>query len=385
MSPQPSSALPLIVVAHDGQALDLEEAAAVAASSPINETLKQVLAWAHVEWIRRFGKPRVEQDGTEFRKYVTELADRLSLMNIGGDATNTILRFARQARQLGISQGFAEAGAIPTDVSDALDTDTHLRVARAVTTARSKTSMASALVGTLQRGSFVTVNRAISPAQQAANIVHRTARTVVNEELNNALASVNDEVGGRLLWVAERDACVQCLALSGHFAVNGVFDWRLSFGKAYQPVGPDGNETVLNGPPRHMNCRCRVTPWLGHDTAAAQAVTHDWQGAIADAQANGDQVAVAAAHEAAQAAMVSASTDLPTVLRREAERSILNGYALPSESEAVRREAADRLLTRIGMQRNAPSPSGWLVPASVKRKTERALKKRTFTTRPVPG
>lgn len=385
MATQPSSALPLIIVAHDGQALDLEEAAATAASGPINETLKQVLSWAHVEWIRRFGKPRVQHDDADFRAYVGELADRLSLVNIGGDATNTILRFARQARRMGIAQGFAESGAVPTDVPDTLDPDTHLRIARAVTAARSKTELASAMVGTLQRGSFVTVNRAIAPAQQAANIVHRTARTVVNEELNNGLSAVNDEIGGRLLWIAERDACVQCLALSGHFAVDGVFDWRLSFDKAYPPVGPDGKETVLNGPPRHVNCRCRVTPWLGHDTVAAQDVTHDWQGAIADAQAAGDQVAVAAAHKAAQAAMASASTDMPTVLRREAERSILNGYALPSESEAARRRAADRLLNRIGGQRNAPSPSGWLVPASVKRKTERALKKGTFTTRPVPG
>lgn len=383
MSPQPSSALPLVILAHDGQALSLEDAAALAASGPITEDLKSVLGWSHVEWIRRFGKPRVQQSGEDFRAYVTELVRRLLSIHI--DPAPILTEYAVKARVLGTAQGFVEAGARPTAVPDAIEASTHQRIASAVEAARTKLQLAPILVGSLQRGSYVTVNRALAPAQQAANIVHRAARTVVNEELNTGLATVTAEVGGRLLWIAERDACVMCLALSGQFARNGVFNWKRSFGKAYQPTDADGRPTDLASPPRHPNCRCRVTPWLGQDTPAAQAVTHDWQGAIADAQANGDQVAVAAAHKAAQAALVSASVDLPAVLRREAERSILNGYALPTESQAVRRKAADRLLTRIGTQRNAPSPSGWPVPASVKRKTERALKNGTFTTRPVPG
>lgn len=380
----PTSALPLVIVNHDGEALSLEEAAALAASGPINEALKSVLSWSHVEWIRRFGRPRDRQDGEAFQQFIQELVQRLLRIRI--DPASTLLDYAAKARTLGTAQGFIEAGARPVDIPDAIERDTHVRVAKAVAKARAKLASAPVLVGNLQRGSYLTVNRALAPAQQAANIVHRVARTVVNEELNNGLATVAEHVGGRLLWIAERDACVMCLALSGQFARNGEFNWKRTFGaKAYPPTDEDGTEVPLAGPPRHPNCRCRVTPWLGHDTQAARDVTHDWAEAIEDAKANGDWVAVAAAHKAAQAAMVSAETDLPRALRREAERSILNGYALPSESEGVRRKAADRLLQKIGDQRNAPSPSGWLVPASVKRKTGRALTNGTFATRPVPG
>lgn len=92
----------------------------------------------------------------------------------------------------------------------------------------------------------------------------------------------------------------------------------------------------------------------------------------------------AAAEKAAAAAMESAETNMATALRREAERSILNGYALPSESEAVRARAADKLLAKIGDAKNATSPSGWKVPASVKKRARRALDKGEFTTGSVP-
>lgn len=379
----PASVIPAVIVEHDGEALALEDAAALAAAGPVREALTAALSWAHVVWSKRFGAPRGLRSGEEFDAYVAELAARLRAVEI--DPVPVLLDFAQRARVLGVSQGLIEAGAPQRDLGGGIREETRRHIDEATAGARAKLAQAADLVEALNRGSFKTINRQLAVADQAGNIVERAARTVTNTELNEGVSAAAEYVGGRLVWIAERDACVSCLALSGQVVEPGdVFDWRLTFGaKAYQPKGyDDAGELVdieLERPPRHPYCRCRVSPWLGHDEAAARVVTHDWAQAIKDAQANGDQAAVDAARKAAAAAQSSAAFDLPAALRREAERSILRGEALPTESENVRLAAADRLLARIGSGKNSPAPSGWRVPASVKTRAERAVKRGRFT------
>lgn len=72
------------------------------------------------------------------------------------------------------------------------------------------------------------------------------------------------------------------------------------------------------------------------------------------------------------------------VLRREAERSVLHGFALPSEPDSIRQRAASRLLNRVVGQHGI-APSGWKVPASVEKSTAGRLKKGTFGATPFPG
>ncbi|MFB9924867.1 hypothetical protein ACFORO_25865 [Amycolatopsis halotolerans] len=379
----PVSVVPAVIVAHDGQALQLEDAAAAAAAGPVRDALKSALSWAHVVWSQRFGKPAGLRSGEDFDAYVVELATRIREVSI---APAPALRdFAHRARVLGAVQGLAEANAPQRNLGNEIREETGQHIDEATAAARAKLAQAADLVESLRRGSFKTVNRQLAVADQAGNIIERTARTVTNDELNEGLAAAAEHVGGRLVWIAERDACVMCLALSGHVVEPGdAFDWRLTFGaKAYPPMdyNADGElvESELERPPRHPYCRCRVSPWLGHDEAGALSVTHDWADAIRDAVARGDTVAADAARRAAAAAADSASFDLPSALRREAERSVLRGDALPSESENVRLQAADRLLARIGSAKNSRSPSGWRVPASVKQRAERAVKRGAFT------
>ncbi|WP_336158185.1 hypothetical protein [Amycolatopsis sp. VC5-11] len=379
----PASVVPAVIVAHDGQALQLEDAAAAAAAGPVRDALKAALSWAHVAWSRRFGKPAGLRSGEDFDAYTAELAARIRAVSI--DPAPVLLDFARRARILGVSQGLIEANAPQRNLGHEIRAETRRQIDESTATARAKLAQAADLVESLQRGSFKTINRQLAVADQAGNIVERAARTAANDELNEGLAAAAEHVGGRLVWIAERDACVACLALSGHVIEPGdAFDWRLTFGaKAYPPMGFDAEgelvEIELERPPRHPYCRCRVSPWLGHDEAGALSVTHDWADAAADSLARGDLVGAAAAQKAAAEASASAAFDLPSALRREAERSILRGDALPSESENVRIQAADRLLNRIGSQKNSRSPSGWRVPASVKKRAERAVQRGAFT------
>lgn len=111
--------------------------------------------------------------------------------------------------------------------------------------------------------------------------------------------------GLRVVWVAERNACLVCLALSGHVSDpnQGVgFDEDATFGPHKPtPAWPPG--MPLMAPPRHPNCRCRLR-------------------------------------------IISADNVLvPQALRREAERSVARGWS-GYDSRRARLHAADRLLSR---------------------------------------
>jgi hypothetical protein len=166
-------------------------------------------------------------------------------------------------------------------------------------------------------------------AQRGVTSVESAAAWTTNAAVNQGTQAVADELGVEMIWVAERDACATCLALSGQVSQDGVFDASLTFAEEAPPVWPPGSD--LERPPRHFRCRCRLQPWFGS--------APDYTG-----------------------------PDLPAVLRREAERSILTGWRRPSESEGTRISAAARLLAR-----------GSHLPKSVQARSRRAIARGHFT------
>lgn len=148
-----------------------------------------------------------------------------------------------------------------------------------------------------------------APNQQAAREVGErvasrlsaVAATAVNQAASMGVDAIARQTGADgVMWVAERDACLTCTALSGQIVrVGERFPVNRTFGD--KPLLWRG---FTGRPPRHPHCRCRV-----------RAVWGDAQGA-ADA------------------------------LRREARRSVVRGFSLLSESQAARLRAADRLLRR---------------------------------------
>lgn len=142
----------------------------------------------------------------------------------------------------------------------------------------------------------VDVAQAIAPVLADASHVERTLRTAVNDTRNSAAVLVATTTGQEVTIEAERDACAECLAYAGQTSKTGLFPGDLTFGRA--KANPPRTKTC----PIHPNCRCRVV--VLNDATYAEA------------------------------------------LKREAKRSILRGYALPSESPKVRLEAADRLSSK---------------------------------------
>jgi hypothetical protein len=133
-----------------------------------------------------------------------------------------------------------------------------------------------------------------------------------------------------LMWVPERDACVRCLRMAGMRLLN-VKD-QFPGGLSYDPAQETTDAPTIPGPPLHPHCRCEL-----------QLVDR------------------------------GASEPASQALRREADRSVLRGFALESEGDASRRRAAAALLA-----------SGVQAPASVKADARKRLKVGEGFTRPVP-
>ena len=164
----------------------------------------------------------------------------------------------------------------------------------------------------------------LAPVSAARNIVERDVVTLVNAAGNAGATAVADAAGLPTVWIAETNACVECLAYSGRVAKPGkTFPGGLTYGaKSYNP------EPVAY-PPRHPRCRCTVEPLRSGEYAEA--------------------------------------------LRREADRSVLRGFSLESESLKTRIDAADRLVAR-----------GVDAPKSVVAFARRAVKAGEFPTRGRP-
>lgn len=140
----------------------------------------------------------------------------------------------------------------------------------------------------------------VGKANQVITHAQDGAAHVVNQAANDAVAKAADKEGVSRLWIAERNACLTCLAYAGHLAEPGEpFPAGLTFGDRSTVGSP------LYAPPAHPNCRCRLQKWYGQDAEFG--------------------------------------ISLPLALRREAQRSVMRGdseYA----SRPAKMRAADRLL-----------------------------------------
>lgn len=164
----------------------------------------------------------------------------------------------------------------------------------------------------------------LAPVFAAQNALERDVVTLINQAGNAGTTAAADAAGFSTVWVAETNACVECLAYSGRVAKPGkTFPGGLTYGaKNY-------NGDPIAYPPRHPRCRCTVEPLR--------------------------------------------SAEYATALRREADRSVLRGFSLPSESMKTRVDAAARLVEK-----------GVEAPKSVVAFARRSIKAGEFPTRGRP-
>jgi hypothetical protein len=94
----------------------------------------------------------------------------------------------------------------------------------------------------------------IAKAQGAVSSQKMTAAWVTHRSIALGVAEVARERRRNVVWVAERDACLHCLAYQGHVVAPGrPFLPGLTYAdKSLNQIGP------LLGPPLHPHCRCQL-------------------------------------------------------------------------------------------------------------------------------
>lgn len=172
---------------------------------------------------------------------------------------------------------------------------------------------------------FARARRAVTGVETDAGwITHRAVAA------GKHVAAAED--GWSLVWVAERNACLNCLAYAGRvIAPYGTFPEGLTYGdKPLKPFGP------LFGPPLHPNCRCQL-----------------------------DRTNLAPG-------------DLDVALAREAARSVARGLT-DHASDAARFRAVDRLISGTT---GLPDQNLIRLPRSVLDRARRNLAAGQFKYRP---
>lgn len=294
----------------DAQAAELissEDEAASEASAALRDQLARLAAWTLTASL-------VLGEEEDHRPLGRALAVKLSVLPVS-TRTALLSRFT-DAYGVGLDHGLDHVGTVKAGLTAiALPPDVRAAAAQADGKARERLREA----GTVLRQARIRgdVLSGLALAQKAPQGVAATARWGVNRAQSAGVVTVAESADESLLWVGERDACVHCLAYFGQVTKAGFpFPGGLSF--AVKPLSGDPVPT----PPLHPNCRCRIVVWR-----------LEW------------------------------GPSYPDALKREARRSIARGFSLPSESNASRLRAADRLLNR-----------GAQLPVSVQEYARRAIR-----------
>jgi hypothetical protein len=226
----------------------------------------------------------------------------------------------------------AAAAAPPTPAAPPV-TAPVARSARAAAAAR----IDQAVTALADADNLTDVQTAVAQAQRAPEALATAAQWLTHYAAGESTRAEAIRRGAHLLWIAERNACVVCLALAGQTAnvMEGeAFDEFATFGPD-RPPAPWPPSAPLTGPPRHPHCRCQTVLWFG--SAPGQP-------------------------------------SLPASLIHEARRSILRGFSRPSESHRLRLVAAARLLDTGAHD----------MPKSVRQYAAHAVAAGHFPTREVP-
>lgn len=288
----------------------LEDRITIRALGDLDERFTILSQRSLTAWVTAFGSTAAEAGNPSvLRRLLATIraAIRRLLAPLGPRAQEALTDALAEAVLLGARQHAAF-------VSEATDRRTRTVRARPSRTLRQRTAaLADAVAERRDRAlaalrpasarRWSGVQTGIGIARSALSAVRGHITTIVGEAVNEGAQAGIDHAGAKKVWISERDACVTCAAYAG---LTVAADAKFPAGLSWDP-NQRGRGDELASPPKHPNCRCRVTAWRD-----------DW-----DAEG---------------------VPSFPDSLRREARRSIARGWSLPTESGAARIRAARELL-----------------------------------------
>lgn len=300
-----------------------EEQVRRAVSADLRSSLDQLLATASAIYVSAAGDTRHALGVLAQNTMRDVLSDTLMRLE------HQDYSYIRRTLQ-GAAREMLEAGADGVEVRGTTPLDIRAAMIRMADGMRGDLREARTLA---RHGSMARYGDIVATIQQAKNALNRadsSASWIVHRAHNEGARRAVERQWSRgeddllLMWRAERNACPTCLGFAGALARPG---------ELFEPVFVVADESALTGPlpgpPAHPRCRCRAERWRG-DPDNLRPV------------------------------------DLPHALRREAQRSVVQGVA--SGGRLARLRAADRLLQMGGL----------LIPKSVQKRAKQAVSSGDF-------
>jgi hypothetical protein len=304
---------------HADQTLQYELEVARQVTAPVDQQLQQFArqsAAAYVVLTGGLDRPLADHQATGLRKLLLWLLDNLVIR-----ATRRLYRYISG----GIDLGYRQATELPHRAGiplpprrDGLGRELIHAINQMDERANGLIRNTAAQLIRAPLRHWDDTSRVVANTRRAQNTVEQTTRWAANRAISNTIRDVAMDLGAHVVWVAERNACLHCLAYAGEVVSgDGWFPGGLTFYR--DPSGllkPVSTEPVWS-PPLHPNCRCGLELWAGYDVErwGPEAVS---------------------------------LVGIPQVLKREAQRSVLRGLG-GFNSEPARLRAADGLLVQAGL------------------------------------
>lgn len=304
--------------------LALEHGAAHEAAAALQAQLAALGALIVTLWLSNVGKLTEPATADQMERILPQIREVLD--SITFDHREDVRTAVGKALAMGVRHGEQQSGTIMDETAPQPSTLVEYIIEQTVPKAQAAIRNAAAEAETAT--TFAELASASKTANGAANTIEANTRWVVNRSVAEGVESVALANDTKLVWRAERDACIVCLSYAG--SVRGA--------SGFDPIEVfDGkSHGTIENPPEHPNCRCQLIAWNGYAPAGPGEA-------------------------------------LPQALATEARRSVVKGWALPTESQVLRRKAADQLLK-----------SGARLPRTVEQRARAQVRSRRRFTRPVP-
>jgi hypothetical protein len=322
---------------HADQVAALAQSAAARMTGRVPGMLKALLAAAIVKWtaegLADAGNGAVGMMRLfDFRAW---FAGRLTEIGAALPDPNGLVSSLERAMELGARQAVAEAAEkLPPGTTLTLDQVSLDRLASL--RARRQQLGQDAAVLAQQARTRSQVQAAFALAQRQVTVTNLTVSDLVHEAAHSGIDQIAVAGGWQEILIGERNACARCQSFQGAIAEPPDFVFHpVLLGRWLSPADHLGLTL-----PFHLHERCRGRLVRADDPRVSSLMDPG---------------------------------SLASVLRREAKRSLALGLALPSESAALRRRAAQELLDRRG---------GAGLPKTVEARARRRIAAGKFTTRP---
>ncbi|WCH97063.1 hypothetical protein POD33_35000 [Streptomyces moderatus] len=291
----------------------IEDRAVKAATEKRFKAIDDAIGSATSNWVKAFGSMSAEGTGSPLDGLIRSAlaASNSALKGLEGSVISALSEAVGAAVTAATEQGaaFVEGAtgkaAAKRVAAPAVDLSEERAAVKAAVADGAKESKALLRKTVVERLGLRGILGGLRRARNAIGRAKSTITTSVNQNVQKTMrATATANKAKYEVWVAERDACVNCLAYAGRIVKVGEdFPGGLSW-------DPNQRDSKAKGvrPPLHPHCRCRPVPW-----------NPEW----------------------AKPGEVS----LPEAVAREAQRSIARGFSLPSESNASRIRALKELLS----------------------------------------